>query len=182
MQVNRKRFIGGNWKSNNTLAKSLELVESVVNKLEFDNLDVVVAPVTLHLHPVQQAIKNGVQVSVQNIGHKGFGAFTGETSFEHLKDLKINWVILGHSERRHTKEISETDEFIATKAALAVENGISVMFCIGETLTEMEGGQTQAVIERQLKPLLALNKDWSKIVVAYEPVWAIGTGIIISIS
>jgi len=69
-------------------------------------------------------------------------------SFEHLKDLKINWVILGHSERRHTKEIGESDEFIATKAAVAIQNGISVIFCIGETLEEMEGGKTHEVLER----------------------------------
>lgn len=172
----RTRFVGGNWKSNNTLAKSLELVDAVVNKLEFDNIDVVVAPVSLHVVPVQQAIKNKVQVALQNIGHKGFGAFTGELSFEHLRDLKIQWVILGHSERRHTKEIGESDQFIALKAALAVENGIGVIFCVGETLQEMEANQTQEVLERQLQPLLAVIKDWSKVVIAYEPVWAIGTG------
>ncbi|CAD8076965.1 unnamed protein product [Paramecium primaurelia] len=176
MQAQRKRFIGGNWKSNNTLAKSLELVDSVVNKLEFDNLDVVVSPVSLHIVPVQQAIKNNVQVALQNIGHKGFGAFTGELSFEHVKDLKINWVILGHSERRRTPEIQESEEFIATKAALAINNGLSVIFCIGETIQEMEAKETQTVLEKQLNPLIAQVKDWSKVVVAYEPVWAIGTG------
>ncbi|KAM3140737.1 hypothetical protein pb186bvf_007142 [Paramecium bursaria] len=176
MDNKRRRFVGGNWKSNNTLAQSLALVENVVHKLNAEHVDIVVAPVTLHIPAVQQAIKNGVHVAVQNLGVQKFGAYTGEVSYLHLQDLGIKWAILGHSERRHTKEIHETDEYIAQKASVAVSNGIGVIYCIGETLTEMEEGHTQAVIERQLHALLAQVKDLTNVVIAYEPVWAIGTG------
>lgn len=102
------------------------------------------------------------------------GAFTGEISPAMLKDIGADWVIIGHSERRQI--FNETDELIAEKTAHALAEGLKVIACIGETLQEREAGQTEAVVFRQSKALAATIKDWTNVVVAYEPVWAIGTG------
>lgn len=102
------------------------------------------------------------------------GAFTGELSPAMLKDVGATWVILGHSERRQI--FGETDELIAQKVVHALEAGLKVIACIGETLQEREAGQTEAVVFRQTKALADAIKDWSNVVLAYEPVWAIGTG------
>lgn len=118
---------------------------------------------------------SNIQVSAQNISQYKNGAYTGEISAEQLKDAGINWVILGHSERRHV--FGESDAVVGDKVKIAIENGLNVMACIGEKLDEREGGKTKAVNERQLAAILdKIGGDWSKIVVAYEPVWAIGTG------
>lgn len=102
------------------------------------------------------------------------GAFTGEVSPAMLKDIGANWVIIGHSERRQI--FNETDELIAEKTVHALAEGLKVIACIGETLQEREAGQTEAVVFRQTKALANAIKDWTNVVVAYEPVWAIGTG------
>lgn len=102
------------------------------------------------------------------------GAFTGEVSPAQLKDVGATWVILGHSERRQV--FGESDELIAQKVVHALDQGLKVIACIGETLQEREAGQTEAVVFRQSKALTDVIKDWTNVVVAYEPVWAIGTG------
>lgn len=139
--------------------------------------EVVIAPPALYLQLAQdQLTKAGVEVSAQNVYDKPNGAFTGEISVSQLKDSDIHWTILGHSERRTL--LGETDEVVASKTKSAVDGGVSVIWCCGESLQEREAGQTIAVIERQLAALAGKvsGDDWKKIVIAYEPIWAIGTG------
>lgn len=113
-------------------------------------------------------------MAAQNVFDKPNGAFTGEISVQHLKDSGIDWAILGHSERRSI--LGESDEVVASKTKYATENGVSVIWCCGESLEQREAGQTLDVIAAQLAALKAKISDWSKIVIAYEPIWAIGTG------
>jgi triosephosphate isomerase len=115
-------------------------------------------------------------VAAQNVYNKPNGAFTGEISVSQLKDLGVHWTILGHSERRTL--LGETDEVVASKTKFAIDGGVSVIWCCGESLAEREAGETIAVIERQLAALAAqlTPADWKSVVIAYEPIWAIGTG------
>jgi triosephosphate isomerase len=182
----RKNFVGGNWKSNNTLDKSKWVVENVVNKLDFDpaKVDVIVSPIFIHLLLVKDWIKNGTQVAGQNMSKFGQGAYTGEISGEHLLDIGLKWVILGHSERRHIKELSESNEYLAEKAFLALKQGLNVIYCVGEKIDEREGNKTDEVLKTQVTALAEklkaekfdLANVAARIVIAYEPVWAIGTG------
>jgi triosephosphate isomerase len=137
----------------------------------------VIAPPALYLQLAQDQVKQeNVQVSAQNVYDKPNGAFTGEISVAQLKDSEVHWTILGHSERRTI--LGETDEVVASKTKSAIDGGVSVVWCCGESLEEREAGNTVAVVERQLAALAAKisGDDWKKIVIAYEPIWAIGTG------
>ncbi|MCL4127901.1 UNVERIFIED_CONTAM: hypothetical protein GTU68_000208 [Idotea baltica] len=116
-----------------------------------------------------------IGVAAQNCYKVGKGAFTGEIAPSMIQDLGCEWVILGHSERRNV--FGESDELISEKVGFALESGLKVIPCIGEKLDEREGGRTQEVVFRQMKALLPNIKDWSRVVIAYEPVWAIGTGM-----
>lgn len=138
--------------------------------------EVVISPPALHLLNAQEQLGSSSKISVaaQNAYHKASGAFTGEISVNMLKDASIPWVILGHSERRTL--FHETDAQVAEKTAAALAEGLSVILCIGETLEQREANETVNVVVRQLDAVAAQVKDWNKIVVAYEPVWAIGTG------
>eukprot|EP01097_Dermamoeba_algensis_P000833 TRINITY_DN1302_c0_g1_i1.p1 TRINITY_DN1302_c0_g1~~TRINITY_DN1302_c0_g1_i1.p1 ORF type:complete len:280 (-),score=71.53 TRINITY_DN1302_c0_g1_i1:87-836(-) len=171
----RKKLVGGNWKMNGTRSSVTTLVE-LLNKIEFntDKVEVVVAPVALHLSTVRSSLKKEIGVSGQNCYTETSGAFTGEVSAEQLKDFGIEWVILGHSERRSW--FHESSELIAKKVKHALDVGLKVIFCCGETEQQRKADQTQSVLESQLKPVAELVKDWSNVVIAYEPVWAIGTG------
>jgi triosephosphate isomerase len=172
----RQFFVGGNFKMNGTV----EMIKSLVNQLNDANLsgktEVVVAPPALYLLHVQEHLKAPAQVAAQNAYVCASGAYTGEISPHQLADAKVPWVILGHSERRSL--FGDTDKLVADKTKAALEAGLSVILCIGESLEEREKGDTIKVVERQLEAVAAVLKpeDWSKIVVAYEPVWAIGTG------
>lgn len=130
----------------------------------------------MHIPATLAALRKDFAVSAQDCWTKGNGAYTGEISADMLADLGLPWVILGHSERRHI--LGENDEFTADKVVAALAKGISVIYCIGEKLEEREAGNTLSVCTRQMEALSAKlkPKDWAKIVVAYEPVWAIGTG------
>lgn len=141
--------------------------------------EVVVAPPALFLQLVRDTIRKDIEVSAQNVYDKPNGAFTGEISVEQLKDSKINWAILGHSERRTI--LGETDDVVASKTKFATENGLSVIWCCGESLQERESGKTIEVINKQLAALKSKISDWSRIVIAYEPIWAIGTGKVATI-
>ena len=174
----RKLLVGGNWKCNGTVDFSRTFPANVLKNLSFNQskVEVVVAPSMLHIGGAQQALAGSqVQLSAQNCSLYGNGAYTGETSAVMLKDFGLGWVILGHSERRHV--FGESDEVVANKVKVALENDLSVMACIGEKLDERESGQTDAVNARQLNAIREQVDDWSKIVIAYEPVWAIGTGV-----
>ena len=130
-----KILIGGNWKSNNSMSQSLALVNSVINNLQYDSnkVDVVIAPINLHITSVQTALTHpSVKVAAQNSSSYGFGAYTGEVSSQHIKDIGLEWVILGHSERRTI--MRENDGMIVEKTKKALENGLKVIYCFGETL------------------------------------------------
>ena len=174
----RKLLVGGNWKCNGTLGFASKFPSEVLAPLAFDinQVEVVVAPNFLHLSAAQQVLKSStVQLAAQNCSLHGNGAFTGETSAAMLKDFGLNWVILGHSERRHV--FGESDQTVASKVKMALDNDLQVMACIGEKLDERESGRTDEVNARQLSAIREQVEDWSKIVIAYEPVWAIGTGV-----
>ena len=174
----RKLLVGGNWKCNGSVEFSRSFPNKVLKTLNFnqERLEVVVAPNLLHLGAAQEALANSqVQLAAQNCSLYDNGAYTGETSATMLKDFGLNWVILGHSERRHV--FGESDQVVASKVKAALDEDLNVMACIGEKLDEREAGQTNAVNARQLEAIREIVDDWSKIVIAYEPVWAIGTGV-----
>jgi triosephosphate isomerase len=172
----RKFLIGGNWKQNGSMGFAKDFTNNVLNNLKFSSAktEVVVAPSAVHLSTVHQLSTNDVQVSSQNISQYKNGAYTGETSAEMLNDMGVNWTILGHSERRHV--FGESDSLVAQKCKWALEHNLRIMACIGEKLDEREAGNTIAVNERQLNAIREQVDDWSNVVIAYEPVWAIGTG------
>jgi triosephosphate isomerase (TIM) len=138
--------------------------------------EVVIAPPTLYLLLAREHLGSSIEVAAQNCFDRPNGAFTGEISVEQLKDSGITWTLLGHSERRTI--LREEDEFIAKKTLTAVTGGIGVILCCGESLEEREKGTTVEVVTKQLEAVnKAVEKDhWKQIVIAYEPIWAIGTG------
>ncbi|GAV91496.1 TIM domain-containing protein [Cephalotus follicularis] len=167
-------FVGGNWKCNGTKDSISKLVSDLNSaKLEAD-VDVVVAPPFLYIDQVKSSLTDRIEISAQNSWVGKGGAFTGEISAEQLRDIGCKWVILGHSERRHV--IGEDDEFIGKKAAYALNQGLGVIACIGELLEQREAGKTFDVCFQQLKAYADAVSSWDDIVIAYEPVWAIGTG------
>jgi triosephosphate isomerase len=170
---------GGNWKCNGSLRSIETLCHSLNdnNKCVSGGVEVVVAPTFVHLPFVKEALAGSpYQVAAQNCWTGQGGAFTGEISAEMLSDMKIPYVILGHSERRHL--CGETEDMVGKKVGYAMKQGLKVIGCIGETLEERQGGHIYDVLEKQLLPFASAVDDWSNIVVAYEPVWAIGTGVV----
>jgi len=157
---------------------TLESLKSLVSSLDEAKLDpnteAVIAPPSLFLLPVKQHVNSSVAVAAQNGYYEKFGAFTGEISFHQLADVKIPWVILGHSERRAL--FHESSDEVGKKTAAALKEGLSVIACVGETLEQREADKTMDVVKEQLEGIKAHISDWSKVVIAYEPVWAIGTG------
>jgi len=174
----RKKIVAGNWKCNTTLPEGIALakeVEKLYNEKGDKNVGVIVCTPFLHLTEVSK-VCSSVKVGAQNCGAEAKGAFTGEVSAEMLKSASIPYVILGHSERR--SYYGDTNEILAKKVRLALDNGLAPIFCIGEVLAERENGSLWNVITEQMeKGLFFLSADeFSKNVIAYEPVWAIGTG------
>jgi triosephosphate isomerase (TIM) len=172
----RRYMVGGNWKCNGNLAFAKSFPAEVLNTLKFDpkKVDVVVAPTALHLSTVQANVKKNVHVATQNVSLTGDGAYTGEFSVGMIRDMGVTHTLTGHSERRTLYH--ETDKDVAIKTKLAVDSGMTVLACIGELLEERESGKTKDVNNRQLNAIREQCDDWSNIVIAYEPVWAIGTG------
>ncbi|KAB2573202.1 putative triosephosphate isomerase protein [Lasiodiplodia theobromae] len=170
----RQFFVGGNFKMNGTIESIKSLVSNLNNAQLDPNVEVVIAPPALYLLLTREHLRKGIEVAAQNVYDKPNGAFTGEISVEQLKDSGITWTILGHSERRVI--LQEDDSFIANKTKAAIDGGLGVILCCGESLEQREAGKTIDVVVNQLKAVAAQVKDWSKIVIAYEPVWAIGTG------
>lgn len=172
----KKMLVGGNWKCNGSVAKVNSLVEMLNGAPVPPHVEVVVCPTALHISTAVSGLKKDIQVGAQNCSLKGSGAYTGEIAPEMLKDFGLNWCITGHSERR---EMGETNEEVAAKTKLAVDAGVSVIACVGEKLETRKAGKTlDVVLNEQMAAFLATLKenDWSKVAVAYEPVWAIGTG------
>jgi triosephosphate isomerase (TIM) len=178
MTKDRKLIFAGNWKMNKTVAEALDLVRGL--KIELSNIkeaDIVVCPPFTALSEVSKAIlDSNIRLGAQDMSPNNVGAFTGEVAALMLKEFSVRYVILGHSERRQYQK--ESDELIARKAAAAHTAALKPIVCVGEMLSEREAGQTQTVLERQVRGSLAsLNKDqMTETIVAYEPVWAIGTG------
>ncbi len=176
----RKNIVAGNWKMNNDLAASKALVQGLKKELEAgksDNTRVIVAPTFVNLAAVVEEAKgSAIEVAAQNMHQEASGAYTGEISADMLKSVGVEIVILGHSERR--EYFGEDDALLAKKVDAALANGLEVIFCFGEELADRKSGNQNAIVEGQLKnALFHLGADaWSKIVLAYEPVWAIGTG------
>eukprot|EP00448_Togula_jolla_P000320 CAMPEP_0170612898 /NCGR_PEP_ID=MMETSP0224-20130122/23975_1 /TAXON_ID=285029 /ORGANISM="Togula jolla, Strain CCCM 725" /LENGTH=251 /DNA_ID=CAMNT_0010938445 /DNA_START=45 /DNA_END=800 /DNA_ORIENTATION=+ len=173
----RKPIVGGNWKSNPAkLAEATSLVDAWKAKpFDASKVDMVVCPTALHIPFLKGSLEAlGAQVCAQNVSATGFGAFTGEWSADHLVDAAIPWTLIGHSERRRL--YGETDEVTAAKVEQCQKAGIKVMLCIGELLEERESGKTDEVNKRQLAACIPKITKWEDIVIAYEPVWAIGTG------
>ena len=178
MNKERKLIIAGNWKMNKTVAEALALVNGL--KLELANVkevDIVVCPPFTALEPVSKAVlDSNLRLGAQNMSENNFGAFTGEICAGMLKEFSVRYVILGHSERRQYQK--EPDALIAKKAVAAHTAALKPIVCVGETLTEREANQTEKVLETQVRGSLAgLTKEQAiETIVAYEPVWAIGTG------
>jgi triosephosphate isomerase len=176
-----KKLIAGNWKMNGSLAANEALLAGLAQELPADpSCEVVVCVPAPYLAQVQ-ALKaaypglSGVEVGAQDVSAQASGAYTGEASAAMLKELGCRYVIVGHSERRQYH--GETDALVAEKAKAALAAGITPIVCVGETLAEREAGRTEEVVKRQLAAVIHTNGHCiSEIVVAYEPVWAIGTG------
>jgi triosephosphate isomerase len=174
----RKPIVAGNWKMNKTAAEAKALVEGLKAALgEVDQVDVVLCPPFTALHAVAQAIAGTrMDLGAQNMHQEKSGAFTGEVAADMLREAGCHYVILGHSERR--QYFHETDELVNRKAKAALAAGLHPIVCVGERLEEREAGQTEDVVSRQVKGSLAGlgANDLLRTVIAYEPVWAIGTG------
>jgi triosephosphate isomerase (TIM) len=173
----RRKLIAGNWKMYKTTAEAVALVEEIKKGAAGAPSDVLVAPPYTSLVAAVGAAKGSpVAVAAQNMHYEKEGAFTGEVSAVMLKDVGVTHVVLGHSERR--QYFAETDEGVAKKTKVALDNGITPVSCVGETLSEREAGRTMDVVKRQVDAILnALTAEEARrIVIAYEPVWAIGTG------
>lgn len=182
--VKRVPFVGGNWKANGTVQSVTALCE-VLNTAEVPStVDVVVAPTALHIPFAASALNPGYQVSAQDVwATPKDGAFTGCLTPGMVADFGLKWTLTGHSERRHTVA-SESSEVVAAKTKAALDAGLKVVLCIGELLEDRQAGSTNEVCASQLDPVVAaVEADaWAtgRIVVAYEPVWAIGTGEVAS--
>lgn len=175
----RKYIVAGNWKMNTTVPEGVELAKSVVEKSKElpSNVELVVAPPFTHLASVAEALKGSkVVLSAQNCADHAKGAYTGEISADMLASVGCTYTILGHSERR--QYYGETDEKLVEKMKLAFAAGLKVILCVGENLTEREEGRHFDVVKEQIVNVLYqfTAEDMANVVVAYEPVWAIGTG------
>ncbi|XP_020616646.1 triosephosphate isomerase-like [Orbicella faveolata] len=149
--MERKFFVGGNWKMNGSKGKIDEILKNLAESSLSPSTEVVVAPPSIYLDYVCSSVKSDIDVSAQNCYRVATGAFTGEISPAMIKDIGCNWVILGHSERRNI--FKESDELIGEKVAHALSEGLKVIACIGELLSEREAGKTKEVVSRQLKAI-----------------------------
>ena len=174
----RKTFICGNWKMHRTTGETVALIRELRTRLNLgSHVEVAVAPPATALATAAQAlVGSAIRLSAQNVHWEKQGAFTAEVSAPMLKDVGCDTVIVGHSERRQL--FGETDQTVQKRARAALDEGLTPIVCVGETLAEREGGRTLEVVGRQVKACLAgfSAQDVERSVVAYEPVWAIGTG------
>jgi triosephosphate isomerase len=172
----KKSLIAGNWKMYKTPAESINFVSELVKDLkDYNDRDILICPPFTSLYPVSQIIKGSkIKLGAQNVYFENEGAYTGEISPLMLKDIGVEYVICGHSERRNI--FKETDEMINRKVKKVIETGMNAILCVGEKLEEREKGQTFEVVENQIKNCLEGFDKMENLVIAYEPVWAIGTG------
>lgn len=174
----RRPFIAGNWKMNKTARETVALAEELKKRLEgIDDIDIAVFPTFTSIKSAYDVLKgSNIKVGAQNMYYEDSGAFTGEVSPDMIKEAGAELVILGHSERRNI--FGETNELISKKLKKAIQSRLRPILCIGEKIEEREAGKTEEVLENQLKGSLdGISEDEIKnVVIAYEPVWAIGTG------
>lgn len=173
----RNIYIAGNWKMNKTRSEAVALAGELAEKLRGSQIKIMIAPPFTSLDAVSAVIKgSNILLGAQNMSDAESGAHTGEVSVLMLRDLGVETVILGHSERRLI--YGESDEFINRKVHLALKHGLDVILCVGETLDQREAGQAETIVRDQLeKGLAGLSEtQLSAVTIAYEPVWAIGTG------
>lgn len=178
----RRYLIGGNWKCNGLVEANAERVKVFNSAGPIPaNVDVVLCVPFVHIDMVLTSLRADIEVGGQDCGNfSKCGAYTGEIGSHQLKDIGCTWVIVGHSERREGFGMAgEPNDLCANKCKIAVDNGLKVMFCIGEKKEEREKGVTMKVCAAQMEPLKKVLKtqDWANISIAYEPVWAIGTGL-----
>ena len=173
----RKNIVAGNWKMNMNQEQTAQLIEGLKNELPTNEASIMIAPTFVNLaKAVELTEGTNIEVIAQNMHFEASGAYTGEISADMLKSIGIKTVILGQSERR--AYFGETDEILAKKVKAALDNDLQVVFCFGEELEDRKAGEHFSVVESQLKNALfdLAATAWSQIVLAYEPVWAIGTG------
>lgn len=176
-----KKIVAGNWKMNKDLSSAVELVEDLKSKVgsyDTSGVSLIVSPPYLFLPDVLKTAEgSGIDVSAQNVHQEASGAYTGEVSVDMLKSIGLEYTIIGHSERR--QYFGETSEQISSKVSAAINGGLNPIYCCGEVKEERESGDHFKVVEQQLTDeVFNLSaEDFSKVVIAYEPVWAIGTGL-----
>lgn len=178
----RKKIVAGNWKMNKSLEEALSLTSEVVNMVRDEvrgDVEVVLCTPYIYLPVLQKYVQEVDRISLgaQNCHHKASGAFTGEISASMLSAIEVPYVIIGHSERR--QYFGETDALIAEKVKIALENGLKPIFCCGELLEQRQNEDFIAIVKNQITAALfdLSAEDFGKVVIAYEPVWAIGTGL-----
>jgi triosephosphate isomerase len=173
--MSRTKFVAGNWKMNTSKASAIELVKAIAKGAPRSGIEIGVAPPFVYLDAVGQAIAgSSMLLGAQDLYFERNGAFTGEVSAEMLKDLGVKFVLTGHSERRHV--LNEPSSLIGKKAHAAYAAGFVVVHCVGEKLEERDTNNTFHVVQSQLEELSTEIQDVQRLVIAYEPVWAIGTG------
>ncbi|MDO5624412.1 MAG: triose-phosphate isomerase [Pseudomonadota bacterium] len=175
--MSRKKLIAGNWKMNGSLATNRALLEALIAGIGQPACDVAVCPPSVYLNQAQSLLagQTAIELGAQDVSQHDNGAFTGDASATMLKDFGVRYVLCGHSERRQHQ--AESDVHVAIKVKRALAAGITPIVCVGETLREHEEGMTEFIVKRQMSAVIHLNGHCiSEIVLAYEPVWAIGTG------
>jgi triosephosphate isomerase (TIM) len=179
----RRYLIAANWKCNGTIAETMERIQFLNAAAAVPNVDVVICAPYVHLPILLTKLRSDLHVGAQTVNvYTQDGAYTGEVSANMIVDLGCTWTIVGHSERRagvSSNHLPQSEEFVAQKAKTALDAGLKIMFCVGEMKEDREAGTTMTVIEKQLEPLTKILKeeDWAQVAIAYEPVWAIGTGL-----
>ena len=173
--MSRKAFIAGNWKMNMTAESGVKLIKQLIPLVADANCDVALCVPAILIPAMTEAAKGtNIAIGAENVHWAESGAYTGEISCEQLKEYGVKYAIIGHSERR--QYFGETDEGVNKRTLAALKNGITPIVCVGETLSERENGVTEKVLHTQLSGGLKGVEDVTKVVIAYEPVWAIGTG------
>ncbi len=177
--MSRKPFIAGNWKMNTSRAEAVDLAAAMVEKIgSVDEVDTAVCPPSVYLFVVNEVLgASRIGLGAQNMWYEDNGAYTGEASGSMLVDLGCRYVILGHSERRHI--MGETDELVNRKVIKALAGGLDPILCVGELLDQRQAGETMDVVKRHVQVgLKSVGKsEAQRVTIAYEPVWAIGTGV-----
>jgi len=176
----KRALIGGNWKCNGKASEIAAMIDVLNASGKFPvESEVVIAVPSIHLLTARDSFRDDINVAAQDVGIHGMGAYTGELSAEMLTDSGISWTLAGHSERRAGFGYAgEPSEVVATKAKRALDQGMNVIICVGEKLEDRDADRTMEVLRSMLEPCFAalVEEDWARCVLAYEPVWAIGTG------